>query len=163
MQRLKNNSNDGFTLVEIMIVVMIIALLAAIALPSFVKARNTARVNATCNDLRVFYAAFQQYAMERGNYPTNAYVAGVLPAPMVPYLNSNKWSRGAETGGQFYFKSSYYSALSNRPAIGIVGTIGNPPDATSMLSIDQTIDNGDLASGQFIRLSLNAYYYYVDQ
>ena len=50
-------SNQGFTLVEIMIVVAIIGLLAAIAIPSFVKSRNTERTNACINNLRLIDAA----------------------------------------------------------------------------------------------------------
>jgi len=54
----------GFTLVEIMIVVAIIGLLAAIAIPSFVKARNTSRINACVNNLRLIDAGKQQWAMD---------------------------------------------------------------------------------------------------
>ncbi len=54
---------SGFTLVEIMIVVAIIGLLAAIAIPSFVKARNTARLNACVNNLRMIDAGKEQWAM----------------------------------------------------------------------------------------------------
>jgi prepilin-type N-terminal cleavage/methylation domain-containing protein len=54
----------GFTLVEIMIVVAIIGLLAAIAVPNFVQARNTTRKNTCINNLRLIDAAKEQYALE---------------------------------------------------------------------------------------------------
>src|SRR5437870_10056443 len=56
----------GFTLVEIMIVVAIIALLAAIAVPGFLRARKRSQASKILNDLRLIDGAVDQYAIETG-------------------------------------------------------------------------------------------------
>jgi prepilin-type N-terminal cleavage/methylation domain-containing protein len=58
------NSRQGFTLVEIMIVVAIIALLASIAVPGFLRARKRSQASRILNDLRLIDAAVDQYAIE---------------------------------------------------------------------------------------------------
>lgn len=79
--RIKTNRKSGFTLVEIMIVVAIIGLLAAIAIPNFVKARGTAQKNACINNLRQIDGAKEQWALENrasaGGTVTEAGATGV--------------------------------------------------------------------------------------
>ncbi|MDD5704284.1 MAG: prepilin-type N-terminal cleavage/methylation domain-containing protein [Kiritimatiellae bacterium] len=72
-------NKKGFTLVEIMIVVLIIGLLAAIAIPNFLKARNQSIMNACIDNLRVIEGAKELYAMENDNdAPTD--LATLVPA-----------------------------------------------------------------------------------
>jgi prepilin-type N-terminal cleavage/methylation domain-containing protein len=75
----------GFTLVEIMIVVAIIALLAAIAVPGFLRARKRSQASRILNDLRMIDSACDQYAIETGR-TTGAVVA---VADWTNYLKKN--------------------------------------------------------------------------
>jgi prepilin-type N-terminal cleavage/methylation domain-containing protein len=65
------STHSGFTLVEIMIVVAILGLLAAIAIPNFVRARSTSRKQACINNLRQIDSGKQQWALENKKSDTD--------------------------------------------------------------------------------------------
>lgn len=76
-------SRGGFTLVEIMIVVTIIGLLAALAIPAWQKIRLSAITSTMDNDARQLASAAQQYFMEYGaTTVTVGYSAGVISGPL---------------------------------------------------------------------------------
>ncbi len=64
MSNFVRNARRGFTLVEIMIVVLIIGILLAIAVPNFVRARDTSRTNSCVANLKAVDAAKEQWAMD---------------------------------------------------------------------------------------------------
>ena len=95
-----NKRRGGFTLVEIMIVVAIIALLAAIAVPGFLRARKRAQASRILNDLRLIDSAVDQYAIET-NKSSNATVNTV---DWTNYLkkNSTLYLTGKDLFGNGY-------------------------------------------------------------
>jgi prepilin-type N-terminal cleavage/methylation domain-containing protein len=84
-----NSRRGGFTLVEIMIVVAIIALLAAIAVPGFLRARKRSQASRILNDLRMIDAAVDQYAIE-----TNRSTGNVV--------NTADWTNYLKKGSSLY-------------------------------------------------------------
>ena len=110
--KIRNSKKAGFTLVEIMIVVAIICLLAAIAIPNFVRARTTSQQNACINNLRQMDGAVQQYALENKLASTASYTLAAI---------------------QPYIKLTSTGALPGCPAGGTYApgsTVTNPPTCT---------------------------------
>lgn len=83
------HSNKGFTLVEIMIVVVIIGLLAAMAIPAFQKVRASSQDKAVLNNLRQLGSAADQYFLENG-------VSSVASVTLVG-TNSSQYIKAIQT------------------------------------------------------------------
>jgi type IV pilus assembly protein PilA len=82
-----NNKNKGFTLVEIMIVVVIIGLLASMAIPAFQKVRTNSQDKAVLNNARQLSAASDQYYLENG--VSTVLISALLgPTSYIKALNS---------------------------------------------------------------------------
>ena len=95
-----NNRRGGFTLVEIMIVVAIIALLAAIAVPGFLRARKRSQASRIINDLRLIDSAVDQYAIETNK--TSGASVGVSDWTNYLKKGTNLYMTGKDLFGNSY-------------------------------------------------------------
>ena len=100
MKTTKPSRRAGFTLVEIMIVVAIIGLLAAIAIPNFIRARATSQCNACINNLRQIDAGINEWALENGK-STGATVTNPQTVSGYIKLNSQGSVPGCPAGGTY--------------------------------------------------------------
>ena len=118
-----NKRRAGFTLVEIMIVVAIIALLAAIAVPGFLRARKRSQASRIINDLRLIDSAVDQYAIETNKSSGNT-------------VNTTDWTNYLKAGTNLYTTGK--DILGNDYGAQKVDSLPKVPTATRAALSDVT-------------------------
>ncbi len=145
--RSRHRPPRAFTLVEIMIVVLIIGLLAAMALPAFARAQRNSQNARFISDLRVFSQAFETYAMKNGSWPPNA-GSGVVPAGMSGELKDSAWMVPKNSiGGRWNWDRNNFGG------IAVISVVNATATDLQMQLVDEKIDDGDLNTGRFQKVS----------
>jgi type IV pilus assembly protein PilA len=142
---------EAFTLVEIMVVVVIIGLLAALAIPAFQRVKSSSIASRYANDFRTFSEAFQRYSFENGSWPAASATPGAIPVGMTGYLPA-RYSETSPMGGG-------YTWAVGPARIRLVST-----QATDdvMQKVDAILDDGDLQAGQFSKMSSGGFHYVIE-
>ncbi len=133
----------AFTLVEIMIVVVIIGLLAALAIPAFLKVQEKSRAARFANDFRQYEGAYQRFFME-GNPRPPVTGGGITPAGMSGYLPAN-YAATSVLGGYYWWSG---------PS-GAIVLVGSTADDAFMTKVDAILDDGVLTTGGFQKVGAN--------
>lgn len=140
---------------EILIVVAIIGLLAAIAIPAMLRNGERARSNRFIRDIQAASYAFLQYALDHGDYPPDS-TPGLMPAGMSDYLGNVKWTQTTVIGGKWDWDKGQFGYAAG------VSVYEPDRDAAGMLKIDKIFDDGNLSSGSF-RQRANGYIYIIEE
>lgn len=135
----------AFTLVEIMIVVVIIGLLAAIALPASIRVRQSAQNSRYASDLRTFAQAFETFSATNGTWPPNA-GSGVVPAGMSGILRDAAWTSVNSVGGRWNWDNNAFGVVAAISSTGVTAS------DEQMAAVDAKMDDGDLSTGLFQKI-----------
>ena len=153
----------AFALVELCVVVFIIGLLAAIALPTLKRVSYKARVSAVANDLRTFTTALQTYNLQNGRWPADV-TPRVMPPVMVGALPTS-FTRKTPIGGYYdWDQNTAPNGFRTTAAITLItqGTERVSSDRNLLTAIDQFLDDGNLKTGNVRLGSTNALVYIIE-
>jgi type II secretory pathway pseudopilin PulG len=146
---------DGYSVIELLLVVVIIGDLALIAVPFFMRARKAAQDSQFLNDLRTCVSAVELFATENTRYPPEVGPT-VLPTGLGIYLNKLRWDQANSLNGQWDWD---YRANGVIAGVSVVLSI---EDDVRMQDIDERMDNGALVTGSFRKTGPGRYSYIIE-
>lgn len=144
-------------MVEIMIVVAVIGLLGAIAIPNFVRARKISQGVRVANDLRVFADAFAVYSFEFGQYPPDSHEALPVAPEIGEYIDAGIFNAPTVLGGRYNWDGPDSYSYAG------VSVSGASISSADLLQVDKTVDDGNLSTGQYRRTSNGRFTYIIEE
>jgi prepilin-type N-terminal cleavage/methylation domain-containing protein len=150
----------AFTILEIAVVVTIIGILAAIAVPYFKRAKDSAIISTLENDLRIFSQEFESYELTFSSYPPSQNTPGLYPIGMEDRM-SHTWTEPPVIGGTYRWVNDPNGIFAYIEVTGNTSeTLRIDPDRLS--EIDYDLDDGNPSSGK-VQLRGLSIRYYIEQ
>lgn len=149
----------GFTLVEIMVVVVIVGLLTLLAVPAFNVVRKNSQSTRLINDYRQIKSAIEVYVLENGEWPADL-APGEFPPELEGYISAELFEGDYMIDGNWDWDG--YDV--HDPFAGV--TFIPPGDRDEiMVRVDESLDDGDLSTGIFQKSLITAggYTYLLEQ
>lgn len=153
----RSAATRAFTLVEILIVVVILGILAAIVVPAFAGATDEARKASFIRDLKTFADAVEMHSIRTGFYVGDS-SSGEFPPELEGYIDEGEWTRGTPIGGDWDVELNEQGITQ---AVGVHFQGGSNPGNDYMADVDGRFDDGDVTTGVFRRLSDSSRFYWV--
>ncbi len=169
-----NKSGSGFTIVELLIVIVVIAILAAISIVVYSGIRTRAQATAIATDLKATEKALRAYRTVSGqdawwidNSPSltgaaNPFIYSIMASQpdFRNFLQKAPSTEGLDTSYQWYYDNDgdTYNGCSTSSA-GVNITVRNAQNTTLMQTLDTIIDDGDLSCGAMRVISGDIYYH----
>lgn len=152
-------NKPGFSLIELLVVIVVIGILAAVVVPNTIMAGDSARVAATAQDLRSIEKALEAYRNKTGAWPRNV-GAAIMPPEIAPsFKKSDPFAKVVPTGGVYDYDGA---TRSRGPRIVVRSTSGNRIGSDDTIrQIDAEIDDGDISTGRLRKAGNRIEYYLI--
>lgn len=139
----------GFTLVELIVVIVVLGILAGVAIPRYVDYAERASTTVIVNNFRTLARAYTNYSRDNGGWPPdNDRTLGVT------YLGDDPWERPSPVGGRWNWNA--YMGTTTINGVGYTADVCiyalgslNTRRTNILTAVDQALDDGDLATGIF--------------
>jgi prepilin-type N-terminal cleavage/methylation domain-containing protein len=152
---IRQRSSGGFTLVELIAVIVVLAILAAVAVPRYFDYQQRAVATRMARDINVFYYALRAYRRDNGAAPPEAGGGYGSPPELRPYLERSPI--GSSPHRNWYYL--YQTVHNAQGQMGVdINNDPNPATQPIMIALDGIIDDGNLSTGTFTYYALTRYY-----
>lgn len=150
--------SGGFTLIELMVVIAILGILAAIAVPNYIRYRKKAQISEIASNLKNFKTGFIAYAVDTGDFPDDSHTDtgpyGLPNTEIEDYIMLHEWVTPTALGGRYNWEgaNTYWPTYPNGSGYIGISIDGATAPQKDLRFLDGLLDDGNLLTGTFRKI-----------